>query len=95
MDSLEFVSGEILQRMKKDSMFNLMYFFSYEATCASLYIACHPVLICLGGLCKFAFLCQHEVMVSWDSSIKFFRKFALSVECPWAHWLLSGKLPYK
>ena len=26
MDSLEFVSGEILQRMKKDSMFNLMYF---------------------------------------------------------------------
>ena len=85
MDSLEFVSGEILQRMKKDSMFNLMYFFSYEAKCASLYIACHSALICLGGLCKGVFLCQHEVMVSWDSSIKFFRKFALSVECPWAY----------
>ena len=84
MVNFEFVSRVILQRVKykKDLMVNLMYFFSYEATCVSLYIACHPVLICLGGLCKFAFLCQHEVMVSWDSSIKFFRKFALSVECP-------------
>ena len=71
--------------IQEDLMFNSTYFFSYEATCVSLNIACHPVLICLGGLCKCASLCQHEVMVSWDSSIKFFRKFALSAECPWAY----------